>query len=60
MRKCPLTFAESTNTKFWDNYTECLNSICQTDRPIKEVNDLKLILRQLTRNEGELVRTRNK
>ena len=46
--------------KFWVNYTGCLNTIHQTDRPIKEVKDLKLILRHLTRNEDELVCTRNK
>jgi methyl-accepting chemotaxis protein len=37
-----------------------LNSIRQTDRPIKEVNDLKLILRQLTRNEDDLTHTRDR
>jgi hypothetical protein len=37
-----------------------LNTILQTDRPIKEVSDLKLILRQLTRNEDELLHNRNK
>jgi hypothetical protein len=36
--------------KFWANYTGCLNNIRQTDRSIKEVNELKLILGQLTRN----------
>ena len=46
--------------KFWANYTGCLNSIRQTDRPIKKVNELKLILRQLTRNEDDLVYTRYK
>ena len=33
---------------FWTNYTGCLNSIRQNDRQIKEVNGLKLSLRQLT------------
>jgi hypothetical protein len=37
-----------------------LNSLRQTDRPIKEVNELKLILRRLTRNEDGLVHTRDK
>jgi len=32
-----------------------LNNIRQTDRPVKEVNELQLILRQLTRNEDDLV-----
>ena len=46
--------------KFWANYTGCLNSIRHTDRPIKEDNELKLILTQLTRNEDALVHTRDK
>ena len=60
MRKCPLTFAKKHEHKFWVNYTGCLNNIRQTDRPIKEVDDLKLILRQLTRNENESIHTRKK
>jgi len=46
--------------KFWSNYTGCLNSIRQTDRPMKEVNDLRIILRQLTCNADETIRTRDK
>jgi len=46
--------------KFWANYTGCLNNIRQTDRPIKEVNELKLLLRQLTRNEDDSVYTLQK
>jgi len=46
-------FCKRHEHKFWANYTGCLNSICQTDRPMKEVSDLRLILRQLTRNEDE-------
>jgi hypothetical protein len=53
-------FCKKHEHMFWVNYTGCLNTIRQTDRPIKEVNDLKLILRQLTRNEDELLHTRNK
>ena len=44
--------------KFWANYTGCLNNIRRTDRPIKEVNELKLILRYLTKNEDYLVHSR--
>jgi len=32
----------------------------QTDRPMKEAHDLRLILRKLTRNENELIYARNK
>ena len=60
MRRCPLTFVKKYEHKFWVNYTGCLNNIRQTERQIEEVNDLKLILRQLTRNEIELTHTRNK
>ena len=37
-----------------------LNNIRQTERSIREVNNLKLILRQLTRKEDKLPHTRNK
>ena len=37
-----------------------MNNIRQTGRQIEEVNDMKLILRQLRRNEDELTHTRNK
>jgi len=37
---------------FWTNYTGCLNSIRQNDRQIKEVNGLKLSLRQLTQDNS--------
>jgi len=37
-----------------------LNNIRQNDRPIKELTELKLILRQLTRNDGDLVHSREK
>jgi len=53
-------FCKKHEQKFWVNYTGCLNNIHQTDRPIKEVDDLKLILRQLTRNEYESIHTRKK
>jgi phosphorylcholine metabolism protein LicD len=43
-------FCKKHELKFWVNYTGCLNNIRQTERQIEEVNDLKLILRQLTRN----------
>jgi hypothetical protein len=53
-------FCKRSEHKFWVNYTGCSNNIRQTDRPIKKVNDLKLILRQLIRNEDELIHTRKK
>ena len=37
-----------------------MNSIRRTDRPIREVNNLQLILRQLTRNEDEFIHAHNK
>jgi len=53
-------FCKRHEHKFWVNYTGCLNSIRQTDRPVKEVNDLRLILRQLTGNEDAPIHTRDK
>jgi len=52
-------FCKRHEHQFWANYTGCLNSICQTDRPIREVNELKLLLRQLRRN-GDSVYMREK
>jgi hypothetical protein len=53
-------FCKKHERTFWFNYAGCLDSIRQTDRPLKEVNDLKSVLRQLTRNEDESDRTRNR
>ena len=53
-------FCKRHEHKFGANYTECLNNIRQTDRPMKEVNELKLILRQLKKNEDDSVYTREK
>ena len=46
--------------QFWANYTGCLNSIRQADRSIRKVNELKLLLKQLTRNNDDPVYTREK
>jgi len=56
----PAEFYRMHEHNFWANYTGCLNNMRQTDRPIKEVNEFKLILRQLTSNEDDLVHTRDK
>jgi len=53
-------FCKGHEHKLWVNYTGCLKSIRRTDRPIREVNNLQLILRQLTRNEDEFIHARNK
>ena len=53
-------FCKRHEHKFWANNTGCLNSIHQTDRAMKEVNDLRLILRQLTGTEDEPIHTHNK
>src|SRR5215469_3688967 len=53
-------FCKKHENRFWVNYTGCLNSIRQTNRPIKEVNELRSILRQLTRNEDDLTHAREK
>jgi len=53
-------FCKKYEHELWVNYTDCLNSIHETDRPIKEVSNLQLTLRQLTRNEDELIHARNK
>jgi hypothetical protein len=53
-------FCKKYKHKLWINYTGCLNSIRRTDRPIREVNNLQSILRQLTRNEDEFIHACNK
>ena len=53
-------FRKMHEHKFWANYTGCLNSIRQTDRPMKEVNDLRLILKHLTGNEDAPIHTPDK
>ena len=60
MLRCQLIFEKRYEHKLWVNYTGCLNSIRRTYRPIREVNNLQLILRQLTKNEDEFVHARNK
>ena len=39
-------FCKRHEHQFLAKYTGCLNSIRQTDRPIREVNELKFLLRQ--------------
>jgi hypothetical protein len=51
MRRCLQDFVRHEHL-FWTNYTSCSNSIRQTDRQIKEVNGLKLLLRQLTHDDS--------
>jgi len=53
-------FCKRHEHKFWANYTGCLNNMRLTDKPIKEASELKLLLRQLTRNEDDSVYTREK
>jgi len=53
-------FCKRYEHKLWVNYTGCLNIIRRTDRPIREINNLQLILRQLTRNEDEFIHAHNK
>jgi hypothetical protein len=52
-------FCKSTS-RICVNYIGCLNSIRRTDRPIREVNNLQSILKQLTRNEEKFIHARNK
>ena len=52
-------FCNSHEHQFWANYTGCLNSIRHADRSIRKVNEFKLLLKQLTRNDDP-VYTREK
>jgi len=45
---------------FWTNYTGCSNGIRQVDRQMKEVNELKLLLRQLTSFDDSVYRRKKR
>jgi hypothetical protein len=47
-------FCKNHAHTFWFNFTECRQSIQFTDKDIKEVEDIKLLVRQLTRTEEKL------
>ena len=53
-------FCKRHEYQFWAHYTGCLNSISQADRSNRKVNELKLLLKQLTRNDDDPVYTREK
>ena len=60
MHRCPQNFARGMSISFGANYTGCFNSIRQADRSIRKVNELKLLLKQFTRNDDDPVHTREK
>jgi len=52
-------FCKRHENKLWINYTSCLNSICRTDRPIREISNL-VNTQAIKRNEDEFIHARNK
>ena len=44
-------FCKNHEHSFWINFTDCVRIAHYTDRQIKEVEELKMLVRQLTRNE---------
>jgi hypothetical protein len=46
-----MNFCETHKHTYWINFTDCTKIIHYIDRQIKEVEDLKLLIRQLTRIE---------
>ena len=45
-------FCKKHQHSFWVNFTDCLRIARYTDRKVKEVQELKELVRQLTRNEN--------
>ena len=52
-------YKKYTNT-IWLNYTNCIKDIPQTYRQIQEIDNLKMIVGQLTKNEGDPIQSRYK
>ena len=45
-------FCKNHEHTFWINFTDCVRIARYTDRQIKEVHELKMLVRQLTRVEN--------
>jgi hypothetical protein len=46
-------FCKSHKQMFWINFTDCIETIPYAERQLKEVEDIKLFVRQLTRNNDD-------
>jgi hypothetical protein len=45
---------------FWINYTDCIKNVPHTNRQIQEGDNLRMLVRQLTKNEDESTKFRYK
>jgi hypothetical protein len=59
MLKCQLTFAK-VRKHFWANYTDCIKDTPHMYRQIQEVDNLRMLVGQLTKKEDDPVQSRYK
>ena len=45
---------------FWVNYTDCIRNIPHTNRKIQEVDNLRMLVGKLTKNEDDSILSRYK
>jgi hypothetical protein len=55
-----INFCKTHINTFWINYTDCIENIPQTNSQIQEVDNLRLLVRQLTKNEDDSIQSRYK
>lgn len=49
-----MEFCNKHERTYWINLTDCTKITCYMDGQIKEIENLKLLVRQLTRNEEHI------
>jgi hypothetical protein len=55
-----ITFCKEHEHTFWINFTDCMKTIRNLDRQMKEVEDMKLLVKQLTRTDDDESQSRFK
>ena len=60
MLKCQLTFAKKYVNTFWSNYADCIKDIPHTYRQIQEIDNLRMLIGQLTKDEDDPIQSRYK
>ena len=55
-----INFCKKYVNTFWSNYTDCIKDIPHTYRQIQEIDNLRVLVGQLTKNEDDPVQSRYK
>jgi hypothetical protein len=55
-----ITFCKEHEHTFWINFTDCMRTIRHLDRQIREIEDMKLLVKQLTRTDEDATNIRSK